>query len=104
MTGNERHANHAAAVGFDPVGADDLLARIVGALHEHVWRYRLDQCQGGVLIEQHDAVDGGKRGEDACSGGLVHDGTTAALGEPACADVAVEPDEQRRPFTPGRLE
>ena len=67
--GDERHADHAAAPGLDPVGADDTVAGVVGAFHQDIGRERPDQLERRVLVEEHDAVH---RARDRRAPGRAH--------------------------------
>ena len=84
---------------------DDAVAGVVGALHEHVGRERLDQGERRVLVEQHHAVHRGERrrarGPAACSPAT---GRAGALAQPADRGIGVEPDDERVALAPGRLE
>src|SRR2546427_1837350 len=60
----ERHPDDASPAALHFPGTDDLLARVVSPLHEHVGPQQLDEPKGGVLVEQHHSVDAREGGDE----------------------------------------
>src|SRR6267142_7169167 len=56
-TGEDIDQHHLSAVGLDDFMADDLLAGIVAALHQHTRPDLCDQLDRRVLLEEDDEID-----------------------------------------------
>src|SRR5439155_1262926 len=88
---HHRHSHHPAAPCLDLVAADDVVARVVRSLDEHVGTEATNHLERGVLIEHHDAVDRGQGGQEAGAVGLGDRRAMLALAEPARRRVAASP-------------
>src|SRR5690606_19616849 len=88
----------------DLVGTYDAVARVVGALDEHVRLERVDEGERRFVVEQHDAVYRGKPREYTGTGRLRHDRPLRALTQPPHRRVGVHADDEAGSLAAGGFE
>jgi hypothetical protein len=98
---DERHAHDAPAPPFDIIGPDDVLPLIVGPFDEHVGPELADQGERRVVVEQHDTIRGGQRGDESRPLLFRYHRSIGALAEPPDRRVAVDSDDQGRALGAG---
>src|SRR6202035_381161 len=84
---------HFAAIGLDDLMADDLLAGIIPALHQHARLDLPDQPDRGVFFKNRDEIDRLQRRQYLRARALVLHRTPLAL-QPLHRCIAVEADNQ----------
>src|SRR4051794_6371146 len=89
----ERNDDHVASPAAHVGGADDRPLMIIAALHEHVGTQQANELEGGILLEQHDAVHHLESAKHISALDLSPHGTLGAL-EPAHRRVAVQANDQ----------